>query len=179
MKVYLCDADGDEFRGIYLTPIGKGYDFFRRFQGAPMKNSWTSKEKFKFVPRKLPKGDTPSLHATVPVFNSKAVKALGDLLKSRGELLPITCQGEPLFLFNVTRLIEALDEENCELERFDDGRILDIDRHAFFSHKLIGETIFKLRQDPLGWAYVTDPFVERVKSAGLKGFKFPPVWSGD
>jgi hypothetical protein len=119
------------------------------------------------------------LTGAIPVFNRRAVEALADFPGPNGELPPITCQGEEHFLFNVTRLVDALDEDSCDPERFDDGRILDIDRYAFFPDKLIGETVFKLRPDPLGRVYVTDPFRQRVLETGLRGFAFPLVWSGE
>jgi len=179
MRVYILDADVDTFRGIYLAGEDDWHEFTSRFNGTPMKDSWTGKELFKFVPRYLPKGDTPGFDATIPVFNAKAVKVLADLLEPNGELLPITCQGEDFHLFNVTRLVDALDEENSRLERFDDGRIWDVVRHSFFAERLAGELVFKIPQLPLGDVYATDPFVERVKAAGLRGFKFPLVWSSD
>jgi len=179
MRVYILDADVDSFRGIYVAGEEDWLEFTSRFDGTPMKNSWTGKELFKYVPRYLPKGDTPSFHASIPVFNARAVKVLADLLEPNGELFPIRCQGEDFFLFNATRLVDALDEENCRLERFDDGRIMDIKRYSFFKEKLVGGAVFKLRPDPLGWVYATEPFVERVQAAGLRGFKFPLVWSSD
>jgi len=179
MRVYVLDADGDSFRGIYLAGEDDWYEFTDRFDGAPMKDSWTGTELFKFVPRYLPKGDTPSFDATIPVFNAKAVQALADLLEPNGELFPIRCRGEDFFLFNVTRLVDALDEENCKLERFDNGRIWDIKRYSFFKEKLVGEAVFKLPQITSSWVYATDPFVERVQAAGLRGFEFPLAWSSD
>ncbi len=111
------------------------------------------------------------------MFNRKAVNVLAEFLKPNGELLPIICEGEEYFLFNTTRLVDALDEENSEVDRFDEGRIMGIDRYAFFKDKLVGETVFKLPQCPIGWVYATDPFVHRVLETGLRGFRFPLVWS--
>lgn len=179
MRVYMLDADGDSYRGIYFYDEDSILGFTERFDGAPMKNSWTGKELFKYVPRYLPKGDTPSFHASIPVFNARAVEVLADLLEPNGELLPIRCQGEDLFLFNVTRLVDALDEENSRLERFDDGRIWDIKLYSFFREKLVTEAVFKLPQITSSWVYATGPFVERVQAAGLRGFDFPLVWSSD
>ncbi len=177
MKVYILGPDGDTFRGIYLAMEDGGLEFCNRFNGTFLEDPLAGNEPFKFVPRNLVKGDTPSFDPTIPVFNRKAVNALADLLEPNGQLLPITCQGEEYFLFNVTRLVDALDEDNCNLERFDDGRIMVIDHYSFFKEKLIGETVFKLRQRPLGRVYVTDPFVQRVLESGLRGFRLPLVWS--
>lgn len=178
MNVYIFDADVNNYRGLYLNAEGV-MDFMRRFNGKPIKRSWTTEQRLKFVPRFGPKGDCPNLGSHVPVFNSEAVKVLADLLKSNGELLPAICDKEKYFLFNVTRILDALDEDNCELDRFDDGRVMDIDRYSFFEKKLTGAVIFKIPQRLLSLIYVTDPFVNRVKTAGLLGFKFRLIWTSE
>lgn len=144
-----------------------------------MRNRWTGKERFLFYPSRKRHGDTPGLTTHIPVFSPGAVLALGDSLEENGELLPITCEGQEYYLLNVTRLVDALDESNCQIERFDDGRIMTIDRYSFVEEKLIGVVLFKLPQDPLGYVYVTDRFVNRVNGARLKGFKFPLIWGTD
>jgi len=179
MNVYILDAGTGRFRGIYYTNLDDMVDFDLRFNGTPIGKAWTAKERFAFVPNRSPKGDTPSYSSHVPAFSVRAARALDDLLRPNGELLPITCEGERYFLLNVTRVVNALDEDNCELERFDDGRIMAIDRYAFIERDLKRVVLFKLVQMPLSWAYVTDSFVERVQSARLEGFRFRLVWSSD
>ncbi|HMK34583.1 MAG TPA: DUF1629 domain-containing protein, partial [Desulfomonilaceae bacterium] len=76
-------------------------------------------------------------------------------------------------------VVDALDEPRSEVERFDSGRIMSIEEYSFIEERLLGVVVFKLPQRPLGWPYVTDPFVERVQAAKLKGFRFRPVWSSD
>ena len=177
MNVYILDADVNKYRGIYYKDAEDVVDFNRRFDGTSVKKNWRGQEEFAFIPQRLPKGDTPGLSTHIPVFSVRAVAVLADLLEKNGELLPTTCDGEDYFVFNVTRVIDALDEANCELKRFSSGRIMDIVRYSFVEAKLIGIVIFKLRQDLLGSVYVTDPFVQRVKAAKLKGFKLPLIWS--
>jgi hypothetical protein len=179
MNVYILDADVNKYRGIHYINEADVVAFNRRFDGSSMKGKWTGRERFAFIPRPLPKGDTPGLSSHIPVFGSKAVTVLEDFLKPNGELLPISCDGEKYFLYNVTRVVDALDESKCELQLFDDGGIMDIIRYSFLNEKLIGVLMFKLPQDPLGWVYTTDPFVDKVQAAGLKGFKFRLVWSSD
>ena len=178
MKVYILDADVNYYRPIYYVEKGV-LDFIYRFKGTPIGKSWTGKEQFKFVPRRMPKGDTPGLDTHIPVFNPKAVKALADLLEGNGELLHISIGKERYSCYNVTRVVDALDEPNCEVVRFDSGRIMDITRYSFVESKLAGVVMFKIPQELLGRVFVTEPFVERVKSAGLVGFKLPLVWSGE
>jgi len=177
VNVFILDADVNKYRGIYYADDETVVEFNQRFDGRPMKLTWTGKEEFHYVTGRLREGDTPGLSSHIPVFNAKAVEVLKDLLEPNGELLPIACDGVGLFLFNVTRFSDALDEANCDLVRFDDGRIMIIDRYSFIKAELVGEIAFKLRQEPLSWVYVTDPFVERVRVAKLKGFEFRLVWS--
>jgi len=179
MKIYTLRADVNKYRGLYYKNEDDIVEFNRRFDGAPPGKRWTGKEKFAFLPRRLPKGDTPGLSTHIPVFGTNALKTLADFLKPAGELLPIICDRETYFLFNVTQVIDALDATSSDIERFNSGRILDINRHSFFQEKLIGINIFKIPQMVLADVFVADPFVERVESAGLKGFKFRHVWSSD
>ena len=181
MKVYKVCADVNKYCGLYHRDPGDLLEFHRRFDGTPMKDRWTGNQKFEFRSKPSPslKGDFPGLSTHVPVFNLKAVKALADLLKGNGEQLPITCDGEDYFLFNVTRVIDVLDEDNCEIKRFDSGRIMYIIRYSFFRDRLVGEKMFKIPQIPLMDVLVTDDFVKHVKTAKLKGFEFRLLWSDE
>jgi hypothetical protein len=177
MKVYELGADSDHFESLLMT-AGDLFEFANRFNGKPMKRPWTDVTIGK-DPRRLPKGDFPSLIPGVTVFSQKAVTALRDLLEKNGQILPVSIAGEGYFLYNVTRIVDALDETDSSMDRFDDGRVFYIDDHSFFPHKLAGLSIFKIPQMPDGSVFVTDVFVERVQSAGLKGFWLPVVWSRD
>ena len=178
MRIYISCADVNRYRGLYYTEEDV-MEFARRFDGTPMKSAWKVRESFSFVPRLMPKGDCPNFGTHVPVFNPRSVEILADLLEGNGELLPIRCDGEDYFLFNVTRVVDALDQQNSDLDLFDDGDILEIDRHVFIPEKLPSLSIFKIPQMVLADVFVTDPFVDRVESAGLKGFDFELVWSND
>jgi hypothetical protein len=179
MNIYFLRADVNNYKSIIYTDDDDIIEFNRRFNGAPLKKTWTSQYMFRFArnPRILIKGDTPGLSTHIPVFSSRAVTAVMDLLQDSGELLPIVCDDEYYSIFNVTRVVDALDEPKSKLRLFSDGKIMDIDRHAFFPEKLKGIHIFKIPQSVLMDVFITDTFVDIVKTAGLKGFEFRPVWS--
>jgi hypothetical protein len=179
MKVHKLDADVNKYRGLYYINDDDVVEFKRRFNGTQMKHAWTAEEQFAFVPARLPKGDTPGLSTHIPVFSAKAAEILRDFLEPNGELLPITCDGQRFFAFNVTRVVDALDETSSEVVRFSSGRIMEVDRFSFHENRLIGITVFKIPQLVLKDVFVTDPFVERVMATRLKGFKFRLVWSSD
>jgi hypothetical protein len=180
MNVYQLEGDPDNYEGLIMTD-GDLFEFARRFNGKPMERPWTDVT-IGIDPdtRSFPEGDFPSLIGGVPVFSPKAVGALRDMLVGNGEILPVTIVGRQYFLYNVTCVVDALDEKNSEIIRFtNSSRVLNIDEYAFFPKKLSGKAIFKIPQLVDGWIFVTDLFVKRVQSAGLKGFWFPVVWSDE
>jgi Immunity protein family (Imm11) len=177
MKVYLLRADSDHYESVSMAS-GDLYEFARRFNGKPMKKLGKD-ARIKKDPRRVPKGDSPSLIPGVPIFSQRAVEALRDLLEANGELFPTKINSENYFIFNVTHVADVLDEPNSELSRFKDGRVFYIDCYSFVAKELKGLSVFKIPQMVVGDVYVTDAFVERADSAGLKGFWFLPVWSSD
>ncbi|MFI5011720.1 MAG: imm11 family protein [Hyphomicrobiales bacterium] len=126
--------------------------------------------------KKLRESDSPWLSSHILIFRPRAIAALGPMLLKYGELLPTQCADAELSLYNVTRALNALDEEASSVERFGDGRIMFVNRHVF-REEVIGENdIFKLpglRAEPI---YVSQRFVDLWHSAGLKGFDFDQVW---
>lgn len=177
MRVYVLGADVGRFRQIGFATSRSLFRWYQRFDGTSQTRYWSGKVKFKFEPRADPKGDIFSLLGGAPIFSFKAVKSLSDLLEPSGELLKLRCQKDTLFLYNVTRLVDALDVDNSDLARFSDGAILDIEWHSFREDRIRAEVVFKLPELRLGRPYVTEPFVQRVRDTGLKGFRFRLVWS--
>jgi hypothetical protein len=180
LNVYKLDSDANNYENIDIHPLGQLYDFSNQFAGNPLRIP-LGKMKFKLrYPGKRPTGDFPTLIPNIPVFSRKAVESLKDMLEPNGELLPIKCDNENFLLFNVTRVIDALDEFHSVLKRFKcDGSIMDIDRHAFIPEKIKEETVFKIPQMVTMDVFVTDWFVHRVKFSRLKGFRFSLVWSDE
>lgn len=124
----------------------------------------------------LPLPDYP-VFSTSAVLSRRAVDALLDLLVENGEILPLDCDEGEFFVFNITRVLHALDERQSELKRFGRngrGRVKTIVRHAFIPERLTS-AIFRIPQKPLR-VYVTQGFVDRVEAAGLTGFHFSHVW---
>ncbi len=106
MKVYVLRADSDHYESLLMAG-GDLYEFASRFNGKPMKKLGKD-ARIKKDPRRLPKGDFPSLIPGVPVFSRIAVEALRDLLEANGEIFPAKIDGERYFLFNVTALLTFL-----------------------------------------------------------------------
>jgi hypothetical protein len=165
------------------------------FEGNPIGDSWiqiraVTDERTKVFPA----GDCPFVSGfyVVPVLSVRAVEALGDLLRENGELLPLICDEGTYYVFNTTTVVAALDEQRSgfTLLREIDPDIfwkappdkMRVTRFEFFSEKIDDLSIFRI---PFGSNYavnyplVTDRFVQRVKTAGLKGFEFQLLWSSE
>jgi hypothetical protein len=138
-----------------------------------------------------PSGDFPRFEGAgiEPVFSRRALDALGDLLQENGEILPLSCDEGEYYLFNTTRIVDAIDVEHTEFKPYSevdpDMALLDDDpdsptiTHFAFHPEIVKSlTIFKIsnkynKATPM----VTDKFVQRVQEAGLEGFEFELIWS--
>jgi hypothetical protein len=118
--------------------------------------------------------DFPWLGEHVPFLRKPAAEALGHILLEYGQLLPV--RGEEVWLFNATTVLDALDHERSQIVYFEDGNILAIERYVFDEGRIGTAEVFKLpmRASPV---CVTDNFVERVRSAGLRGVSFRELWN--
>jgi hypothetical protein len=177
-KLYVPDpAEGFQ----WLLPIADGDSLKLRFDGTPRAASWVplkvervSQDVGLFFPEP---SDFPA--GCGFVVSRAAKERLGSLLEEAGELLPLDCCDGQFWVLNVTRLLDALNEEKSKVVRSKEtGRILMIHRHSFHPERL-GPELFKLTQDPRGSIYATDTFVNRVKATSLKGLDFKLVWAAN
>ncbi len=182
-EVYILQCDVDHVARLTLDRLDD-LDRLAPFDGMPLGASW------EVLPMhwdteggRRPLADVSDLGHGGWAFSPRALGALGDLLNGRGELLPLGIAGGVggWQAFNVTRLSDALDEGHSRIEYFKGlAEILDIERYAFDPSRLVPETVFKLRQDPAPYEYVTDEFRRRVEQARLSGFLWDRrVWAVD
>jgi hypothetical protein len=129
--------------------------------------------------QRLLESDSPWLGSDALIFRAKAIDALGSLLRESGELLPLVCDEAELWLFNPTRVVDALDEAASDTERVPTGRIVWINRYVFKPEVLRGIDIFKISTLRVSPVFLGERFVERWTSAGLKGLEFVKVWTED
>jgi hypothetical protein len=179
VRIYRLQAEREGFRWLTLAQE-PDLGLLAVLQGMPAAPHWTTPSvatlEMDFEGRTLPVPDFP-VFTTSAAFSKRAVDVLLDLLIENGEILPLQCEEGDFFVYNVIRVLDALDEERSELRRFGRGgrgRVKRIVRHAFFPERITA-SIFRIPQKPLR-VYVTQGFVDRVEGAGLTGFDFTPVW---
>ena len=127
--------------------------------------------------RKYLRSDSPWLGTSdALIFRPTAILAMGQLLRAYGELLPLRCEGNELWMFN-PRLVDALDEEASTIKYFSDGDIMDIKRYVFRPEVVRGVHAFKIPQLPRACpTFVSQEFVDQWSTAQLKGLTFTKVW---
>jgi hypothetical protein len=125
-------------------------------------------------------GDYSNLgYGPEPCFGARAKKLLGPHIDNCGQWLALECDEAPYWLFNITNIVDALDEQRSELVHFTHGGILRIASFSFHEDKLRGQLIFKLPQRPGMYNLVTQDFVDLVSEHRLTGFVFERLWSSD
>jgi hypothetical protein len=125
--------------------------------------------------RPLRSADFPWLGSHVLILRDRAVETVGSILDDYGELLPLDCEQANLWLLNVCRIVDALDEEESDLIRFSTGRIMKIQK-AVFRDKLLSDAhIFKLPQMVRGSIYLTEDVAQQIQQARLQGIGFRVV----
>lgn len=117
--------------------------------------------------------DFPWFGEDAPIFRTRAVERLAEVALQYGQLLPL---GGGAWLYNVTNVLDALDDECSRIIYFDDGTILAIDEYVFKGNEIGASEIFKLpiRVSPV---FVTSRFVARVHDSGLVGVSLRLLWS--
>jgi hypothetical protein len=168
---------------------------YKLFRGSSVIHIWEpiqveSEENLIYWEPPLPFGDLSMVHGSFePVFSHRAVNALSNLLEGNGELLPLNCAEGEYYLFNTTRIVDALDEEKTEFKPYSevdpDMAYQDDDPHspvitspAFYPEVVADLTVFKIPlRYPFGGTLFTDKFVQRVQETELKGFAFELLWS--
>jgi hypothetical protein len=127
--------------------------------------------------RQLITSDSPWLGPHALIFGHNAIEKLeGELLKS-GELLPLTCKSADVWIYNPTRVLDALNESASSVLRFEDGRIMMIQRHVFLEEVVRTADVFKIHGLRVSPTFVSHFFVDRWNAAGLTGLEFKKVWS--
>lgn len=175
MQVYELHPDHNAYKTIASVERRL---FGSLFKGEPMGETWESVQMrlLDEGKKKLKRGDFPG-HPIAPFFSRKAVDALKDILEPAGELLPVQCEDEVYYAYNVLNIVDAIDIGSSEVELFSDGTIMRFKRYVFTPAALEGQFVFKIPPwKHASTIFVTDSFKRRIEEAGLAGFKLELLW---
>ncbi len=123
-------------------------------------------------------GNFPGMSGSLLVVDQKAYQVVQSIVSEFTETLPLTCIDDgydELVAINVTTVLDCLDHEQSDLTRFNDGRVMWVDKHVFDMECVKGVPIFKIVEHRLNRIYVNDDFKHAVEQNGLKGLIFQPT----
>lgn len=179
MKIWQWHYDGDEFDS--LTPVEwSSVTEIQTFDGRNKKDTWTPLRVRRMHPEKdLKLSDSPGLF--LPVLSNKAVEILFPLIHNDVELLDLDFSERRYWGVHVTNVLNVIDYTNSKYIMFSDNkRIMCFEKYAFrICEELTRSNIFKIVDEPLRWAFVSDQFKRTVEEHNLTGFVFKLVWDSE
>jgi hypothetical protein len=193
MNVWKVEPELDEsgksaFAALDTTSKEDNALFFHRFSGdtfppeawKPIRLVRSPRNKEQAISQEL--GDLAWIDSYGKILNlrQRALDTLLPHIAPYGEVLPVLFDEAPFAIFNVTNVIDALDEPASEVAYFkSSGRVMVIDNFVFKPEVVKDQWIFKIPQRPGAHNFVTDRFVQVVRDTGLRGFVFTKVWSDE
>ena len=94
-----------------------------------------------------------------------------------GEILPLQCKDEPLFVWQPLAVIDALDKASSNVRRFKNCRIMRIRRHVFVAARIEGVEAFKIPDLRVSPIFFSEHAVQVISAAVGPGLEFNAVWS--
>lgn len=170
MALYRLRTDPDAF-DVALAPRAAAVPF-RAFRGERIGDRWKPVEADLEAAGR--RGNFLSFSTGVPIVDGKAWDALRPLIGAQVEALEMTLQGETIYALNVVTVLDCLDPERSEIERFDNGAIMEV-RTFVFREGCADAPIFKQKGLEVADVFVDDRFREAVEKAGLEGADLQPV----
>jgi hypothetical protein len=123
------------------------------------------------------RSDAPWLGGQALVFRDSVSNKLKRLLGS-ARLYEFICDSERLFLCDPPLVQNAVIQDKSIINRFSDGRIMQIRKYVFDSEALHGKYIFKISEMRVSPTFVTQEFVDFWVSNKLVGLDFNLLWTG-
>jgi len=122
-------------------------------------------------------GDAPGFYSHIPILSEKALKQLVALIQDEVEILPTIFDEGNFFIINILGVLDCIDYDKSEYKTFSSGRIMRFEKFEFIEKAIQNKHIFRLKDLPLSYPYVSDQFKNIVEKNNLQGFKFELVWS--
>lgn len=183
MIVVYLTADTDAYEVIQPYDMGSHFGIQKALSEDETTIDWTPQKVVIFDKdernRPLLRADALAGLSYHYVLRRNAVDVMRPLLDAAGcRLLRLECPGHELSLL-VPRRVDAFDMKNAVVT-YSSGskKILFVRRYAFSPHQIGDIPIFRVSTPGVRAPFVTEAFVERWRSAGLRGAKFYSIWSG-
>ncbi len=108
------------------------------------------------------------------VWSSRAIEVLRPYLSTSVSMLPCTVNRKPHYYLCFNKGESFLDVTKSQVSRFDDGRIMRIERYFFKKERLPGPLVFAIPEEPAG-IFTTAPIPTILAETGLTGVALYPL----
>jgi hypothetical protein len=174
-RVYVVKGD-DAYGGIRADEGVRTVDLLRRFAAVCLSDGWERPT--------LYLEDGPAGGADLTMMFHGAFAARGGAKDKLKECLGnavefLQADGpEPLWVVNVVRVLDALDESRSDVKRNSKGEIWRVNRYALLDLDYEMETLFKVKGRERDYIFAAESFVRHVALTNLTGLKFQEVEAG-
>lgn len=180
MKIWQLDIEADKYKCLELADK-KDWDLFDNFDGRTQFESWYP-IKVDFIKsakkKKIP--DAIYLSPSAPVFNNKSIEVLKKYMDGDVEFLSLgKLEDMEYYIINPIKVVDCIDQEKSEFQRFSDGRIMWCNQYSFVAEKVKGLHIFRILEVPRALILVSDEFKQKTENSKLEGFIFKELWDSE
>jgi hypothetical protein len=181
-KIFRLDPNPDE-HGDLMTISRPGvawFEVFNRLSIGVRCADWWEPVRMEWLPARVRKNrgkpvDFIGLMGNGLAFSDRAAEILIPLVGDVIELLPLAHDEPGRFqVVNMLDIVDCLDEEHSQYERYDNGKIMIVDKYVFKPGSTDGHHLFKCKQCLLH-DLVSAEFKALVEEKGLVGAYFQPV----
>lgn len=179
MKIWRLTTDCDNFASFIEVPR-LSVEELQSFDGRSLIAQWQKRELEPLDDVELPIGDVLGLGAYFLVNNT--VRTLFDDFGITDiEYLPMVYQNTTYYLPNALGTVDCLDRKKSKAlySPTTKDRILFVNRYSFHEYAIGEKLLFRLKDEPLRLAFVTDKLVSAIRSSGIKGFCFELIYDGN
>ena len=185
MKVYRLEPESGKYKNIYLsddTDIELRLTDYFDFRGKPKMSEWSTPEVYleELEDEDVGTQPVPDIAGFRPdtlVLSQRAADLFSPYLKDTVELLPMNCGWETCAV-NVLNVVNAVDYEQSEIQRDDDGDFIGMNTTVIDPNKVKPGQLFKIPEDNRTTILYLEPdnssddLIALIKKHGLTGLRF-------
>jgi len=107
-------------------------------------------------------------------LNDKAYQALATKLSDYGEFLPVNCEGNDYYIFNILKIIDDMGgvDESQSIKKEESGIFLGLEKLVFNESVAADLLIFRTAFDDHQRIFCSDHFLQLAEKSGLNGVTY-------
>lgn len=180
---YRISTDNDRFMAFHIEPkelrARMGDDIMIHMGAEPARylDRWVRPDAGFYIPDDFPKAikiPDLTLLSEFLVLNQKAHDALAKQLDGYGEFLPVNCEGNHYYIFNILKMADAMGgvDEKQSIRKEQSGIYLGIEKLVFNEDVVADLLAFRTKLDDYQRVFCSEKFKQLVIDENLLGVKF-------